>query len=53
MMSQRRCSRLYRVMPLVVLFFAVVVASPRAADPIRPVAAVTLKPALDVIAAEC
>jgi molybdate transport system substrate-binding protein len=39
-------------MPLVALFFAVVVASPRAADPVRVLAAVTLKPALDAIAAK-
>jgi ABC-type molybdate transport system substrate-binding protein len=54
MMLQRRCSRYRRyiahgVWPLVALFLAVV-ASPCAADPVRVLAAVTLKPALDAIA---
>lgn len=39
-----------RFVPLVALFLSLVVVSPRAADPVRVLAAVTLKPALDAIA---
>jgi molybdate transport system substrate-binding protein len=57
MMSQRQRTRyqrhiVYGVIPLVALFFAGVAASPRAADPVRVLAAVTLKPALDAVAAK-
>jgi hypothetical protein len=57
MMSQRQCTRYqrrlaYGVVPLIALFFAVAAASPRSADPVRVLAAVTLKPALDAIAAK-
>ena len=57
MMSQRQPTRYQRyiaqgVLPLVALFVAVVVVSPHAADPVRVLAAVTLKPALDAIVAK-
>jgi len=57
MMSQRQPTRSQRhivhgVVGLVVLFFAVVAAPPSAADLVRVLAAVTLKPALDAIAAK-
>jgi molybdate transport system substrate-binding protein len=55
MMSQRPCTGrerllIHRFVLLMALFLVVVVVSPRAADPVRVLAAVTLKPALDAIA---
>jgi molybdate transport system substrate-binding protein len=57
MMSQRPCTGrerllIHRFVLLMALFLVVVVVSPRAADPVRVLAAVTLKPALDDVAAK-
>jgi molybdate transport system substrate-binding protein len=54
MMSLRPCTGrerllIHRFVLLMALFLVVVVVSPRAADPFRVLAAVTLKPALDAI----